>query len=178
MMIYIVIREVKQMEEADYPAVALVACGLAGIVMSLDVEGKRYGIDRIVAIDTSDRALNAFRNANQKIMIGERAAGKPKTAEQVRKLAGKHQSTIQQALDGMQLVIIVGGAAGFAGGTLATLVAEFAQRNGSLVLALVSWPFPYEPRQRRRQALITLGSLIKHANSVLLTRQIYRAFVV
>jgi len=155
------------MEEANYPAVALVACGSAGIAMCSGIAKNRYGINKIIAIDTSERALKACRNADQTIWIGNQMHEKPGSPAQLREVAGEFRSAIKQALSGMQVVIIVAGAAGVAGGTLAPLVAEYANRDESVVLALVSWPFAFEERQGHRQALITVGELLAHANSVL-----------
>lgn len=155
------------MKDPKYPAVALVACGCAGIALCSGLAKERYGIARIIAIDSSERALKACRNADQTIRIRHPADEKPLSPARLRKIAQGYQTAIKQALSGMQVVVIVAGAAGLAGGTLAPLVAEYANRREKLVLNVVSWPFVFEERQAHRRAMISLGRQVAHADSVL-----------
>lgn len=166
-MIYIVMHKVKPMKEANSPAVALVACGSAGIALCSGLSKERYGIAAIIAIDTSEKALKACRNADRTIRIRHPADERPLSPARLREIAQAYQTAIKQALSGMQAVVIVAGAAGVAGGTLAPLVAEYANRHEKLVLTVLSWPFAFEERQARRRAMVALGRQIAHANSVL-----------
>lgn len=60
------------MKEAIPPAVALVACGSAGIALCSGLTKERYGIATIIAMDTSEKALKACRNADRTMRIHPR----------------------------------------------------------------------------------------------------------
>lgn len=147
--------------------ISLIAIGSAGITMARRIDKTRYGFDRIVAIDTSERALRLASNADQKILLASEAGKKPASAELARRCALEQADVLVSALGDSSLVVIVAGLGGAAGTGISGVVATLAKGIGALTLVFASMPFAFEDLAHQAQASEGLQRLQRTADHVL-----------
>ncbi|MFC0264998.1 cell division protein FtsZ [Alloscardovia macacae] len=107
-----------------------------------------------VAINTDDKDL-ARSEADVKISLADdtsRGLGAGADPERGAKAAQDHQSDIEQALKGSDLVFITAGEGGGTGTGASPIVARAAREQGALTVAVVSRPFSFEGRRRSASA--------------------------
>ena len=108
-----------------------------------------------VAINTDAQAL-AISDADIKVHIGTdltRGLGAGANPEVGRKAADESRDDIAEALAGADMVFITGGEGGGTGTGAAPIVADIAMNEvGALTVAVVTKPFTFEGRKRKKSA--------------------------
>lgn len=105
-------------------------------------------------VNTDIQSLNASPVEN-KIQIGKEltkglGAGSNPTVGRDAALEDRHE--IQEVLEGSDMVFITAGMGGGTGTGGATVLAQIAKDNGALTVGVVTKPFVFEGKRRRRQA--------------------------
>ena len=127
------------------------------------------GVDFIVA-NTDFQVLNVSK-AETKLQIGKTiseglgAGGNPEVG---REAALESKKEIEEALIGADMVFVTCGLGGGTGTGAAPVVAQIAQEQGALTVAIVTNPFKVEGRKRMEQAEVGLEELKKHVDTIII----------
>ena len=127
------------------------------------------GVDFIVA-NTDLQVLNVSK-AETKLQIGKTiseglgAGGNPEVG---REAALESKKEIEEALVGADMVFVTCGLGGGTGTGAAPVVAQIAQEQGALTVAIVTKPFKFEGRKRMEQAEVGLEELKKHVDTIII----------
>lgn len=116
---------------------------------------------QFIAINTDKQALFSSK-AEFKIQIGEkltRGLGAGADPEIGQRAAEESRDDIKQALQGADMVFITAGMGGGTGTGAAPIVAEIAKEMGILTVGVVTKPFGFEGKVRRRHADFGIESL-------------------
>ena len=122
------------------------------------------------AINTDVQALSKSK-ANNKISIGEYttkglgAGGNPNIGE---KAADESEQIIRNAIKGANMVFVTAGMGGGTGTGAAPIVARIAKEVGALTVAIVTKPFSFEGKIRKRQAEAGLQKLEEQVDSIII----------
>jgi cell division protein FtsZ len=114
-----------------------------------------------IAANTDQQALASSR-ASTTLPIGEaltRGLGAGARPEVGRHAALESREQIAAALEGADMVFITAGMGGGTGTGAAPIIAEVAKEQGALTVAVVTRPFTFEGRKRRRAAEAGLEAL-------------------
>jgi cell division protein FtsZ len=129
------------------------------------------GVD-FININTDARAL-ALSEAPTRILLGEKLAtgsgvgGDPKLAF---KAAEENRHTIESAVLGADVVLIVAGMGGATGTGVTPVVAEIAKESGSLTIALITEPFSFEGEHRVEVAKEGIQRLSTRVDTLVIIR--------
>ena len=126
------------------------------------------GVEFIVA-NTDLQVLNVSK-AETKIQIGKELTeglGAGANPEIGREAALESKAEIEAALAGADMVFVTCGLGGGTGTGAAPVVAEIAQSQGALTVAIVTKPFKFEGRKRMEQAEVGLEELKKHVDTII-----------
>jgi cell division protein FtsZ len=132
------------------------------------IESGVGGVEFIVA-NTDLQVLNASK-AENKLQIGKNvseglgAGGNPDIG---REAALESKQEIEEALAGADMVFVTCGLGGGTGTGSAPIIAEIAQEQGALTVAIVTKPFKFEGRKRMEQAEVGLEELRKHVDTII-----------
>ncbi len=132
------------------------------------IEAGVGGVEFIVA-NTDLQVLNVS-NADVKLQLGKTisqglgAGGDPNVG---REAALESKKDIEDALAGADMVFVTCGLGGGTGTGAAPIVAEIAQEQGALTVAIVTKPFKFEGRKRMEQAEVGLEELKKHVDTII-----------
>ncbi len=132
------------------------------------IESGVGGVDFIVA-NTDLQVLNVS-NAETKLQIGKNITeglGAGANPEVGREAALESKKEIEDALAGADMVFVTCGLGGGTGTGAAPIVAEIAQSQGALTVAIVTKPFKFEGRKRMEQAEVGLEELKKHVDTII-----------
>lgn len=132
------------------------------------IESGVGGVDFIVA-NTDLQVLNAS-NAETKLQIGKNITeglGAGANPEVGREAALESKKEIEEALAGADMIFVTCGLGGGTGTGAAPIVAEIAQEQGALTVAIVTKPFKFEGRKRMEQAEVGLEELRKHVDTII-----------
>ncbi len=132
------------------------------------IESGVGGVDFIVA-NTDLQVLNASK-AETKLQIGKsitEGLGAGANPEIGREAALESKKEIEEALAGADMVFVTCGLGGGTGTGAAPIVAEIAQEQGALTVAIVTKPFKFEGRKRMEQAEVGLEELKKHVDTII-----------
>lgn len=132
------------------------------------IESGVGGVDFIVA-NTDLQVLNVS-NAETKLQIGKNITeglGAGANPEVGREAALESKTEIEEALAGADMVFVTCGLGGGTGTGAAPIVAEIAQEQGALTVAIVTKPFKFEGRKRMEQAEVGLEELKKHVDTII-----------
>lgn len=132
------------------------------------IESGVGGVDFIVA-NTDLQVLNVS-NAETKLQIGKNITeglGAGADPEVGRQAALESKSEIEEALAGADMIFVTCGLGGGTGTGAAPIVAEIAQDQGALTVAIVTKPFKFEGRKRMEQAEVGLEELKKHVDTII-----------
>ena len=151
------------------PKILVVGVGGAGnnIVNRISQMGVRGA--QLVAINTDRQHLAIISDDITKILVGEGvtrglgAGGDPGVG---RKAAEVSRQTLQQILNGADLVFVVAGMGGGTGTGAAPVVAQIAKEQGALVVSMVTYPFRLE-RARMEKADQGIMDLAKVSDTVI-----------
>ena len=126
------------------------------------------GVEFIVA-NTDLQVLNVSK-AETKLQIGKsitEGLGAGANPEVGREAALESKKEIEEALAGADMVFVTCGLGGGTGTGAAPIVAEIAQNQGALTVAIVTKPFKFEGRKRQEQAEAGLEELKKHVDTII-----------
>ncbi|NPA86716.1 MAG: cell division protein FtsZ [Candidatus Diapherotrites archaeon] len=151
------------------PKILVVGVGGAGnnIVNRISQMGVKGA--QLVAINTDRQHLAIISDDITKVLIGEGvtrglgAGGDPSVG---RKAAEVSRQTLQQILNGADLVFVVAGMGGGTGTGAAPVVAQIAKEQGALVISMVTYPFRLE-RARMEKADQGIMELAKVSDTVI-----------
>ena len=132
------------------------------------IESGVGGVDFIVA-NTDLQVLNASK-AETKLQIGKsitEGLGAGANPEIGREAALESKKEIEEALSGADMVFVTCGLGGGTGTGAAPIVAEIAQEQGALTVAIVTKPFKFEGRKRMEQAEVGLEESKKHVDTII-----------
>jgi cell division protein FtsZ len=111
------------------------------------------GVD-FIAVNTDTQALKANK-ATTKIQVGgqnTRGLGAGANPEVGRASALEDKERIAEALEGADMVFVTAGMGGGTGTGAAPIIADIAKSLGALTVGVVTKPFSFEGKRRRRQA--------------------------
>ena len=132
------------------------------------IESGVGGVDFIVA-NTDLQVLNVSK-AETKLQIGKsitEGLGAGANPEIGREAALESKKEIEEALAGADMIFVTCGLGGGTGTGAAPIVAEIAQEQGALTVAIVTKPFKFEGRKRMEQAEVGLEELKKHVDTII-----------
>ena len=132
------------------------------------IESGVGGVDFIVA-NTDLQVLNASK-AETKLQIGKtitEGLGAVANPEVGREAALESKKEIEDSLAGADMIFVTCGLGGGTGTGAAPIVAEIAQNQGALTVAIVTKPFKFEGRKRMEQAEVGLEELKKHVDTII-----------
>ncbi len=127
--------------------------GGGGNAISTMIQGRLEGVD-FVAANTDLQALET-NQAAIKIPLGgklTRGLGAGANPEIGRSAAMEDRDRIAEVLEGADMVFVTAGMGGGTGTGAAPIIAEVARELGALTVGVVTKPFPFEGKKRRRQA--------------------------
>ena len=149
--------------------IKVIGVGLGGrSIVKKKIESGVGGVDFIVA-NTDLQVLNVS-NAETKLQIGKNITeglGAGADPEVGRQAALESKSEIEEALAGADMIFVTCGLGGGTGTGAAPIVAEIAQEQGALTVAIVTKPFKFEGRKRMEQAEVGLEELKKHVDTII-----------
>lgn len=122
-----------------------------------------------IALNTDVQSLSG-NQAQNKIQIGAqitRGLGAGANPEVGDKAAIESKESIQQALQGSNMVFITAGMGGGTGTGASPVVAQIAREMGILTVAVVTKPFDFEGRRRMAQAEEGIEKLKKNVDSII-----------
>lgn len=124
-----------------------------------------------LAMNTDKQALSTI-NA-KRLVIGEKLTkglGAGANPEIGRQAAEESRTTIQQVLDGVDLVFIAAGMGGGTGTGAAPVVAQVAHELGILTVAVVTKPFAFEGSRRMQYAEMGIENLKGNVDALVIVQ--------
>ncbi|MGE4416051.1 MAG: cell division protein FtsZ, partial [Marinobacterium sp.] len=127
------------------------------------------GVDFICA-NTDAQALNSMAAKTALHIGGEltKGLGAGANPEVGRQAALEDRERIAATLSGADMVFITAGMGGGTGTGAAPIVAEVAREMGILTVAVVTKPFPFEGRRRKKIAEEGIRELQEHVDSLII----------
>ncbi len=158
------------MQQATKARIAVVGLGGAGALVLEQL--LRAGLDTVelVTVDTDAQNL-AHRAGAKKLRIGERTAGRPfctTSPEWAARAAQDDEEMIRETVCGADLTFIVVGMGGGLGTGAAPVVVRRARESGASTIAVVSAPFDFEGKRRRRTAEAGIDAVVQYADMAVL----------
>lgn len=132
------------------------------------IETGVQGID-FIALNTDLQALDSSL-ARKRMQLGERLTRGLGTGGDSRlgeRTAESVRDEIAELLHGADMVFVTAGLGGGTGSGIAPVVAEIAQRQGALTVAIVTMPFSFEGSRRRSIAVEALARLKPQVDSII-----------
>jgi len=153
------------------PAVIkVVSAGGAGAnALNRMIESGLSGVE-FISINTDIQDLNEKSKAQVKVQIGVKitggrgAGGVPEKGE---KAALEDQEAIASAVKGADMVFLAAGMGGGTGTGSAHVIARIAKSLGSLVIAIVTLPFEYEGRYKKKLAMEGIEKLTGEVDAII-----------
>ena len=140
-------------------------CNAVSRMASCNIQGIE-----LIAVNTDAQDLK-FALADRKIQIGEnisKGLGAGMNPEIGAQAAEETREEISKALEGADMVFITCGLGGGTGSGAGPIIAEIAQNQGALTIAVVTKPFSFEGRQRRIVAEKALEELKTRTDTLLI----------
>jgi cell division protein FtsZ len=158
-------------QKETVPAVIkVVSAGGAGAnALNRMIEGGLTGVE-FISINTDIQDLNEKSKADVKVQIGVKitggrgAGGVPEKGE---KAALEDQEAIAAAVKGADMVFLAAGMGGGTGTGSAHVIARIAKSLGALVIAIVTLPFEYEGRYKKKLALDGIAKLTNEVDAII-----------
>ena len=153
------------------PAVIkVISAGGAGAnALNRMIEGGLTGVE-FISINTDIQDLNEKSKADVKVQIGVKitggrgAGGVPEKGE---KAALEDQEAIASAVKGADMVFLAAGMGGGTGTGSAHVIARIAKSLGALVIAIVTLPFEYEGRYKKKLAMEGIAKLTNEVDAII-----------
>ncbi|OFZ19053.1 MAG: cell division protein FtsZ [Bdellovibrionales bacterium RBG_16_40_8] len=127
--------------------------GGGGNAVQTMIEGGLSGIEFVVA-NTDRQALEANKS-NKKIQLGAdltKGLGAGANPEIGKRAAIESYNDVVEALEGADMVFVTGGMGGGTGTGGAPIVAKIARELGALTIGVVTRPFVFEGKKRKKHA--------------------------
>jgi cell division protein FtsZ len=143
--------------------------GGGGNAVNRMISAKLEGVEFIVA-NTDAQALGTSA-APVKIQIGAKLTkglGAGANPDIGRQAAIEDTDKLCEKLEGADMVFVTAGLGGGTGSGAAPVVASLASQLGSLVVAVVTKPFPFEGKRRMRQAERGINELAQSVDTLLI----------
>ena len=161
--------EIAQTELNDKTNIKVVGVGGAGgnAVNRMIAEGLQNV--EFVAVNTDAKDL-LRSDADVKISLSDntsRGLGAGADPEKGSKAAQDHQSDIEEALKGADMVFVTCGEGGGTGTGASPIVARAAHQQGALTIAVVTRPFTFEGPQRAASAELGIDNLRKEVDALI-----------
>ena len=124
-----------------------------------------------LAMNTDKQALSTVRA--KRLAIGEKLTkglGAGANPEIGRQAAEESRATIQQMLEGADLVFIAAGMGGGTGTGAAPVVAQIARELGILTIAVVTKPFNFEGTRRMKYAEMGIDNLKGNVDALVIVQ--------
>jgi cell division protein FtsZ len=151
------------------PQSEAVALGVGGAgndllshVMDLEIQGLRC-----IAVDTDQYSLHIAQAHSKFLIAPEDGTGTRGDIETGRKLGLQASHELQPNLRRAKVVFVLAGMGGGTGGGAAPVIAEYARKNGALVIGLVTKPFQFE-RGRFSNAVESTRRMVNTCDTVVL----------
>lgn len=150
------------------PRIALVSVGGFGSQIAEKLLGDMLAITlrRVIVIDTDSVQMRG-NGADINILIGNGKAP-PKSIRAVQRLMEAALPQIQEAVAGMDFVVLAVGMGGVSGTSIAPVVARLLSEREIATLAFVTQPSATEGQDQRQRAEVGMRELRKHVRNVVL----------
>ncbi|MEZ4227411.1 MAG: cell division protein FtsZ [Polyangiaceae bacterium] len=130
-----------------------------------------FGLEGVefITVNTDAQALNG-NLAPVKIPIGQnltRGLGAGADPERGRKAALEDVQRIKEAISGADMVFVTAGMGGGTGTGAAPVIAQLAREEGALTVGVVTKPFTFEGKKRRKQADLGLSQLNEQVDTLI-----------
>lgn len=158
-------------DQKSVPAALIKVIGVGGgggNAVNTMIRSGITGVD-FIACNTDIQALN-HSEATTQIQIGKeltRGLGAGADPDIGRDAALEDRHAIQESLDGANMVFVTGGMGGGTGTGGAAVVAQIAKELGALTVGVVTKPFAFEGKRRKRQAEIGISRLKEHVDTLI-----------
>ena len=159
----------RQQKVSNFAQIKVIGVGGGGSnAVDRMIESGIQGVE-FIAINTDAQAL-VMSKAPIKLRIGDKvtkglgSGGKPEIG---RKAAEESQEEIRKTIDTADMVFVTAGMGGGTGTGASPIVASLAREAGALTVAVVTTPFGFEGRQRRKIAEDGLKELQKAVDTLL-----------
>ena len=133
-------------------------------MMSKDLEGVEF-----ICANTDMQALSSSKatciQLGANLTKGLGAGGKPEVGHDAAK---ENAEEIRQITEKTEMVFITAGMGGGTGSGASPVIAEFAQEQGALTVAVVIKPFEYEQAKRMAIAEQSIAELSNHVDSMII----------
>lgn len=142
--------------------------GGGGNAVRTMIRSKLDGVEFIVA-NTDVQALRAHE-ATTKIQLGTqltKGLGAGSNPDVGRDAALEDARTLQESILGADMVFVTAGMGGGTGTGAAPVIARVARDNGALTVGVVTVPFAFEGKQRRRKAEMGLEALKQEVDTLI-----------
>ncbi len=142
--------------------------GAGGNAVNTMIEAGVDGV-QFIAANTDKQAL-ACNQAETRIQIGEQRThglGAGSTPSVGQEAAQESASMIQEHLKGANMVFVTAGMGGGTGTGAAPIIAGIARQLGALTIGVVTKPFKFEGRRRRKQAEEGIINLQKNVDTLI-----------
>tara|TARA_B100000315_G_C14539563_1_gene570186 strand:- start:774 stop:1730 length:957 start_codon:yes stop_codon:yes gene_type:complete len=123
----------------------------------------------ILAVNTDAQDL-LYTHADKKVLIGRELTGGlgAGSVPQIGEEAAKESTDeLKKAIEGADMVFITCGLGGGTGTGSIPIIANLAQQNGALTVAIVTYPFSMEGKRRRNNAEMGLAKLKNETDTVI-----------
>ena len=149
--------------------IKVIGCGGGGSnAVQTMIEGGLTGVEFIVA--NTDRQALQHNRADVKIQVGKeltKGLGAGANPEIGKRAAIESYNDIVQALEGADMVFVTAGMGGGTGTGGAPVVAKIAKEMGALTIGVVTRPFMFEGKKRKRQADYGIQDLKENVDTLI-----------
>lgn len=158
-------------QDVSTPGAKIKVIGVGGggtNAVSTMIRSNIEGVD-FIAANTDVQSLR-FALAPQKIQIGKeltKGLGAGADPDIGRDAALEDRHEIQEALAGSDMVFITSGMGGGTGTGGASVVSQIARENGALTVGVVTKPFNFEGKRRRKHAELGVAKLREHVDTLI-----------
>lgn len=122
-------------------------------------------------LNTDLQALNSFKNSKIKsLQIGRdvtKGLGAGSIPSNGKKSAESSRQEIQNVVENTDLLFVTAGMGGGTGSGAAPIVAELARKSGALTIGVVTKPFSFEGRPRKKQAIEAIEALKSEVDTLI-----------
>ncbi len=162
--------ELEEMLRHMHTNILIVGCGGAGNNTAHRCKSRKLDENvKIIGINTDAQHLLRV-SADKKILIGRkltRGLGAGADPTKGKAAALENEDELRAIVEGQDMVFVTCGLGGGTGSGSAPIIAQFAKEQGALTLAIVSYPFSSEGRQRKENAEYGLEKLREVTDTVI-----------
>lgn len=159
----------EQKESPMLPNIKVIGIGGGGInAVNHLIDCGMRGVEFIAV--SGDSCTLGLSKAHKRIDIREnRPAGLGMlTAEAYRHYAEEARTVLKEHLQGADMVFVIAGMGGGSGSGASSVVASCARELGALTVAVVTKPFKFEGKRRRKVAETSIEELRKNADTIII----------